>query len=326
MKQSTLERTRQRLLKPLDVLRQKLQHRRLPLPSQRELDLIEVFRSRIRNLTIPEPSGNSAAQQSWHNNMVNLQELALGTDPRNFLSWEVVGSTMFVKYAKYSRTEFRYLQERPDRMRWLSALKEINTGNPVKCPFEKSTSCNLLHHAYHVARFESETGKRADSFRTIVEFGGGYGSMCRLFFNLNFSGRYLIFDLPPFSALQQYFLQSAGISLLLPEDYLEGKSGVLCISDIDILDRLVAHEPDNLFLATWSISETPINVRKRILDRNFTAFSDFLIAYQPAFGEVDNEKYFGQLCQTQPDIQWSKIDIEHLPGQKYLFGSSTLNQ
>jgi hypothetical protein len=42
-------------------------------------------------------------------------------------------------------------------------------------------------------------------FDFVIEFGGGYGSLCRLFFNQQFKGQYVLFDLPPFSALQHFF-------------------------------------------------------------------------------------------------------------------------
>ena len=45
----------------------------------------------------------------------------------------------------------------------------------------------------------------------IVEFGGGYGSMCRLVRKLGFKGRYVIFDLRPILALQKYYLGLHGV-------------------------------------------------------------------------------------------------------------------
>ena len=60
----------------------------------------------------------------------------------------------------------------------------------------------------------------------IVEFGGGYGSMCRLLHKLGFSGQYFIYDLPEFVALQRYFLKSIGMPVRdgPPDDVTVGHS------------------------------------------------------------------------------------------------------
>jgi hypothetical protein len=316
-----IDRTRNRLLRNMDELRQKLQHRRLGPASAAERKLSDAFREKMRSVEISAPDDSSAAQKTWHDNMVALRQLVLSEDPRNFLSWPVIGGTMFVKYAKYSRAEYSHLRGLPDWSRWQSALRETHSGNPARCPFDSGTSCNLVHHAYHVARFESATGRAAGEFGTVIEFGGGYGSMCRLFFELGFRGRYLIIDLPPFTALQEYFLQSVGIRILEPEQYLAGQSGALCISEPELLDSLAAENDNTLFLATWSISETPLAVRESVLERHFSTCSDYLLAYQPRFGEVDNENYFDQLCRMHTDYSWTREDIEHLPHQRYLFGT-----
>jgi hypothetical protein len=47
----------------------------------------------------------------------------------------------------------------------------------------------------------------------IIEFGGGFGSMCRLVHALGFRGQHIIFDLPPVWALQRYYLRLHGIEV-----------------------------------------------------------------------------------------------------------------
>jgi hypothetical protein len=321
MRKTMIDRAVDRALRAYDSYRLKQQTNTLPPITANELKLAEELKNRLRLLEIPVSEDMTAAQLKWQNNMRSLQKIAQESDPRNFLSWDVVSETMFVKYAKYSRSEYEYLRNLPERTRWQKALNESSAGNPARCPFDTRTSCNLVHHAYHLARFESATGNRVDRFGTVVEFGGGYGSMCRLFFNLGFKGRYVIVDLEPFSALQQYYLQSIGISMLDMDTYPGGKNGALCISDLALLDNVIENGIHGLFLATWSISETPLSVREEILDRNAVKFDAHLIAYQPDFGEVDNEQYFAGLCRAHPMFSWILEDMKHLPDQKYLFGT-----
>lgn len=320
MTTALLGRARRRLLKAYDLLRIRRQKTLLPPATPRERELAAKLGTKLGALEIPPSDGMSPAQKAWNENMRRLQGLAASDDPRNFLSWEVVGGTMFVRYAKYSRTEYAYLAHRTDWSRWQAALVEHPAGNPVRCPFDTRTSCNLVHHAYHLAQFEDVTGTRVDGFRSVIEFGGGYGSMCRLFANLGFRGRYLIIDLPAFTALQEYYLESIGIRILTPGEYRAGEHGVLCLSDLDALRDLVDGQSGSLFLATWSISEAPLPVRQQVLDGIADSFDACLIAYQPRFEDVDNTGYFSAFSAARPGYAWQARAMDHLPGQTYLFG------
>lgn len=283
------------------------------------------FRAKIGGLNIPDSQGMTPAQRAWNDNMHTLKSMVENHDPREFLSWDVVAGTMFVKYAKYSRTEYGYLRNLADWPRWKDALREDEAGLPARCPFDTTTSCNLVHHAYHVAQFESFSNETASDFDYVFEFGGGYGSMCRLFFKLGFKGRYLIVDLPAFSALQEYFLKSVGIRILTKDEFIKGESGVLCVSDIDKLDDLIGGKK-SLFLATWSISESPLFVREKILGKYSNSFDAYLVAFQPKFEDVDNAVYFEKLRTDHPGYSWTTEDMKHLKNQKYLFGKKIHQQ
>lgn len=319
MKNSIIVKAINRILRQIDVLRMHRQKHSLPKMSDREQLLADEFNAKIGALNIPNSQGMTPAQKAWNDNMHTLQRMVESHDPREFLSWDVVAGTMFVKYAKYSRTEYGYLRGLSNWPRWKDALHEDNAGTPVRCPFDTTTSCNLVHHAYHVAQFEKFSGEIASDFDYVFEFGGGYGSMCRLFFKLGFKGRYLIVDLPAFSALQEYFLKSVGIRVLTREEFLNGGSGVLCTSDIDNLDDLIGGKK-KLFLATWSISESPLFIREKILGKHSRAFDAYLMAFQPKFEDVDNAEFFEKFCLGLPDYSWLIEKMEHLKNQKYLFG------
>ncbi len=74
-----------------------------------------------------------------------------------------------------------------------------------------------------------------------------------------------------------------------------------------------------MFLATWSISESPIRIR----DMFFPLISElqsFLISYQDRFGEVNNVDYFDKWKATMSNVTWHDWRIEHIPGNNYLVG------
>jgi hypothetical protein len=158
----------------------------------------------------------------------------------------------------------------------------------------------------------------------VFEFGGGYGSMCRLLHNLGFRGRYLIFDLPAFSRLQRYFLSSIGVPLRTAAEFEAGEPGVLCIDDQSQLHACLENVPHSnaLFMATWSISETPVHLRNAILPL-VRDFGNFLIGYQSRFNEVDNVAFFGAWRDGMPaKIRWHDWAIRHLRENSYLVGSA----
>jgi hypothetical protein len=197
-------------------------------------------------------------------------------------------------------------------------------GDPIPYLWYWRSSGNLIHHAYHLAQFEEKAEVLIHEIDYVFEFGGGYGSMCRLFFNLGFRGRYIIFDLPPFSALQAYFLKTLGLTVKSALEAKNTNTGIICLSDIQDLISLLRDRTQprkDMFVATWSISECPIITRESILPL-VSDFQTFMIAYQDTFGEVDNREFFYNWMQTIADVRWNAWQIEHLPGNNYLVGGA----
>ena len=255
---------------------------------------------------------NPQANNKWDKNIQRLFDLIHSKDPRAFLSWDVIQETMFVNSADYIRQELRCLQEHTEWRRWSEAIKESPVGCPPRYKEYKKSSGNLIHHTYHVAQFESFLGYKASFFDCIFEFGGGYGSMCRLLHNLGYQGRYIIFDFPEFSALQRYYLQSLQIDMT-------PSRGVSCLSSLEDLQNNLDKTENALCIATWSLSETPLDFRFEIMPL-LNKFNNFLFAYQESFEGVDNKTFFSDFVTKRPDIKWENRAIEHLPGSHYLFG------
>jgi hypothetical protein len=154
--------------------------------------------------------------------------------------------------------------------------------------------------------------------------------MYRLCHNLGFDGKYIIFDFPMFSALQQYYIKSIGLELHNVDSFESAKHGVICVSDIQILQDLlltnISSRDKNMFIATWSLSESPVDLRYKILSL-IAEFKAFLFAFQGKFEEVDNVEFFNNWMKKQVEKSWFKSTIEHIPNEfyrnnYYLIGSS----
>ena len=296
-------------------------------PSVTEARLVADLRQAVRRMPEPEARADSAAEAEWVSNRKRLRRSILEADPREFLRWDVVTGSMFVGNRSYIDSELAYLMHRPDwESVWQDVIREDPEGNPKPYKGYKRSSGNRIHQVYHLARFEQETGLSVQRFPLIVEFGGGYGSLCRLAHKLGFSGQYLIFDLPEFAALQRYYLGSLEMPLVGPGDLAPGKPGILCTSDLALLGSLTRQEAQTgLFVATWSLSETGESLREAVVALPAVeSAAAYLIAYQRDFGGVDNARFFDEWRASKPGIHWMHCEIAHMPpGNYYLFGTAT---
>jgi hypothetical protein len=269
----------------------------------------------------------SDPSSSWHANVRELQRWVSSSDPYSFLRWGVIRKTMFVGWSAYVIKELRELaHDLGWHERWRSLIREDNAGLPGRFPLHWSSSGNRIHHAYHLLRFERATKRSLGDFGWVVEFGGGYGSMCRLISKAGFRGRYIIYDLPHFSALQRYYLLCCGGTEISaqggPADSVSlGQCVVTFMSDAQrFREALESRNFGNngLFVATWSLSEAPL-AQRVVGEHALRSASAALIAYQEQFDGVDNRAYFTDVARFRKDLDWRWEEIAHLPSSHYLF-------
>lgn len=300
------------------VCRDMMAERKIAPPDDRERMLIEELRTDCRAFLTGMGSGSTGIQPCWLDNQLRLARLALCRDPRLFLHWDVVRRTMFADDEPYVQPELSHLRAAQDwQTRWSIALHESPIGAPPAYRGFPVSSGNLIHHAYHLRRFEETTGCAVADFSQVFEFGGGYGSMCRLVFQLGFKGTYTILDLPVFSALQRFFLKS----LNLPVASDSSERIVLLNTARDLCAIRTASAERTLFVATWSLSESSHEIRDTILVHGLSC-DGVLLAYQDHFGGIDNVSAFETLKNAHPSVHWHAQNIKHLPGNRYLFGST----
>lgn len=258
-------------------------------------ELVNILKSKISEIDTKVPHGTS----SWEQNRKQLRQMILEADLADFLNWEVIQRTMF-----YEAPKLEYQAVITNDM-LAQAIVESRIGNPKPYFLNTQTSGNLVHHAYSVLML---LNKRRDiNFESIIELGGGYGSMCRLFRNMGFNNKYVILDLPEFSALQEFYLGS------IKQDFIKNT-----FFENDFTELMQPTE-DNLLLATWSLSEMPIKLRTEILEN--LNFNSCVIAFQSEFDGIDNVKYFNEFIIKYSHISFELIPINHLNGHYYLIGT-----
>lgn len=303
---------------------QRLLDRPLAPPTAAEEEEIARLRAEFAAFPPEDIASRAPSEAEWRQNLEDLRRDVLARDPREFTRFPVVLKTMFVDDAPYLPAEIAYLRKHRDyATHWQRVLQECGAGHPLPYGGHPGTSGNLLHNCYHVARFGDATGVAPAQLRFVVEFGGGYGSLCRVFHRRGFAGRYVIFDFPQFGALQRYFLRSAGVTVHEdPAAFRAAERGVLCVTTPEQLTAVLpADARDSLFVATWSLSETPESLRNAIAAR-VAAFGAYLVAFQDRFNEMDNQAWFAGpwVRATGAGVRWQRLPLPHIPGNSYLFG------
>jgi hypothetical protein len=203
------------------------------------------------------------------------------------------------------------------------ALTESPVGRPLVNPHYPLSSPLLIQHGYHLLRLLEATDLDLSTLRLVVDFGAGYGSFFRLLRNLGYRERYLIWDLPVMCALQRFYLRN--VFPTGPGGQPPGNLEWLVSGDpasaATVSRHCSEHQPA-LFMATWSLSETPLAVRERIAPA-LAGFSHILCAYQRRFGEHDNVRYFQSLEKSLPGFAWQHAECPIFHGNFYLIGKRT---
>lgn len=231
---------------------------------------------------LPEPVTDEPPPH-WSYWRRNVWERAQRDDAANFWNWPAVRHTMLVEHFPIGE-QLAYLQT--DWPRWEGALSGLGNTKHYR---------NMVNQAYHVKRWEDVTGQRIEDLATIYEFGGGYGALAHLARRMGFTGRYLIYDLPEFVLLQRYFLASVGIAV----------------------EHVGQPEPADLFVALYSLSETPTEFRRDFGPR--VEAGSYLLLYSSKWAEHDNLAWADGFIAARAELKWRNSPFPGRP-DFYAFG------
>jgi hypothetical protein len=181
-------------------------------------------------------------------------------------------------------TEVEYMLScrSPDEIeRWKPCLKEPFLGHTKesysaaqwKVFKDTPTTTWTLKSAHHILTYEALSGRSILNYDQIVEFGAGIGETARLIMDLGFRGDYYILDLPEIARISGF--------------YMQGRAKI-CTNFAEIPRR-----KNTLIIATWSLSEVPIEYRNDVV--SFFKGSDFLIIFQNEIFEYKNYDYFSRV-------------------------------
>lgn len=279
--------------------------------AQRE----RLVRLRAEVGALHQQAVRATTTEHWDVGRRRLREAVLADDPARLLTWPVIRDTMLVAGDRhpYLAAELAALQDDDGwEQRWRPACAD-DTGAPPPVPGLPGASGNRLHHAYQFLQLERAGAGGVRDYRHLVEFGGGYGAMCAVAHRLGFSGSCLLFDLPEWSALQRWYLGELGL--------FSGEDGAVRTSsdEAELRAEVAGADERSLLIAMWSLSETPLELRERILPGG-DRFGGYLFGYQAAFEGIDNLAWFARFQRDRPDVEWTGGEPEPASGNRYLVG------
>lgn len=295
--------------------------------SQEEIErAAELRRSAIAIINARKKT--EEALDIWKQALHDIERHILSLDSRNFLRWPSLSyMRMSRKYNAYIKFALKDLKHSSVwEQTWQPLLREPHIGAPERFYLYPKSSRTNIHHTYLLAQMEQVFAFSWNSIGFCLEFGGGYGNLCRLIHKRGFKGVYTIFDFPTISALQEYYLGLNNLHLINDASIQENRpQGIRCLSDHEHLQDVLNSnvEGDAIFIATWSISEAPLPVRSRIF--SFVhKFKYLFIAYRANMETegVTNQQYFEELMAKNKDhFEWQTKTIKHFPddlGQSFI--------
>lgn len=229
---------------------------------------------------------------AWEANLNRISSLMETDDISNFLNWDAIKATMFVDYPHFVQHWLPALIGTP----YENLLQEPVYGNPGKSDIW-GCSYNRIAQVNHLYNYELESGKKVKDFDYIIEFGGGYGSLCEIIHKSGFKGKYIIYDLPRVSEIQSYYLSSCGLSVRLTNSLSVFKSSF----------------KNSMFISNWALSESPKEVQDIVLNSKFFQnVNHMLMVIQHSFSDINNTELINNIPNRVA------FEVPNLPNSNYL--------
>tara|TARA_B100001250_G_scaffold413184_1_gene446486 strand:- start:2265 stop:3209 length:945 start_codon:yes stop_codon:yes gene_type:complete len=217
----------------------------------------------------------------------DLYKILLSNKLINFLRYSFIQKVFFVHNRLFILNELNYLKKSKKWSFYKKLIVEDNVGNPVRYFLYPKSSGNRINHVYHLSILRDKLRINLNKISNVFEFGGGYGCMARIFSKINENVNYIIFDTNLVNCLQYYYLKQNNLKVGFDQNQFFLTNNIKKI-------KLRKSIPESIFIANWSLSETPLEFRRKII-KIIPSYENILISFQENFENIDNLKYFNKL-------------------------------
>ena len=218
-----------------------------------------------------------------------------------FLRNNFIQNIFFIHNRFFIYSELKELKKDANWKLWKKLIKDNSVGNPIWYFLYHESTGNRIRQVYIIKKFlELNPTIKLTNLKKIIEIGGGYGCMTDIFFKINKKINYTIYDMYEVNLLQYYYLKMNNHNPKL--NSYKNK-----INLINRLNDLKKFKNNNLLIANWSLSEFPLNFRKKFFST--IKNSDYtIISFQDNFENINNYKFFTRQIKKLGSKYISKID------------------
>ena len=208
---------------------------------------------------------------------------------RNFLRESFIQKMFFIHNRLFIYNELKFLQKSKKWFFYKKILVEDSIGDPIRYFLYPISSGNRINHVFHLSLLIEEFNIDLKKIKKIFEFGGGYGCMARIFSKVNNKIKYTCFDTFYVNLLQFYYLACNNLNVGFKKE-----NNFFLSSNYKQIKKYHKKNSNYLFIANWSISETPLQFRKNF-EEIIKKSKYILIGFQESFENINNLKYFSNL-------------------------------
>ncbi|MFH1427399.1 MAG: hypothetical protein ABIG60_02625 [Patescibacteria group bacterium] len=235
----------------------------------------------------------------------------------NFLQNQHIRQTMVVRGKNWYKKELAFLEKGIAGKELKQLLVEEYAGKPELISNKYLTSENTIHHLYHLIKYKNTANVNFSNFQTVIEWGGGYGNLAKLYLKLVDSNvTYIIIDTSLFSVLQWLYLATVfGQDRVHLIDQAEEKisPGRINIIPVSFIKKFTLEA--DLFISTWALSESSKAAQDYVANKNWFEAKHLLIAYQKSSASLPDAENISQLIPNNAKIE----EISFIPGSYYVF-------
>lgn len=246
----------------------------------------KTLKEKFKNLA-PLPSDST---DFWTLKRQAIRNHVANDDLAHFLEWSTIQATMYVGFGPYYEIELAYVKAHFPYGEWL----DLAWADPYGFSDPKSlVDPNLIHQAYHIARWEKATGLNILDMDSVYEYGGGYGAFPLVLHRLGIEPScYYGYDLPEVAFLRSHYLDKVAGIITTESEY-------------------PFTQPFDLFVAIRSLNETP--EQEQI---------DFLSGLNAKYMLVNCTENCRTVDLLINDHRWDWVieETDHIPGGIYMFG------
>lgn len=254
----------------------------------------------------------------WQNSNNKISRSLLPYPDFDFLKDPKLMYLMFMSSGgELLKSELEYLIKEIEPKFLEQILNDEYFGESMLLSRRYMTSHNSIHHLYHLVRYERQSKRKLSSFNSIIEWGGGYGNLAKIF--KRYSRKpitYTIIDLPMFCCLQWLYLSI----VFGPEEvhiFTDNKDKIIRrkinIIPLGLIDRQKLNA--ELFISTWALSESSRRCQEIVKSWKFFGAKHLLLAFHKSTYYLPDSGYTKSILPKKVKVE----EINSMKNDYYAF-------